>query len=318
MEWSHFYRQAKDFEKNLVQPDRITVALDHAPLNVHGVPAKTHLLVWGKGPGKPVVLCAGGLVNTAYRFAILAQTLCREFECVSFDWYGRGHSDHLTGAQSYGFEANVAQVCALLEMYKGRPIHFLGSSLGGMVAMAVFSQAEYFSNLRSLVLNDVGPRMSATRRKRRALALNKPRVFKTPAELREKVGISQRDFGPVPQPVQDFLAYKNTRWCNQSAGRVYRYDMACMERFQQDSETDVDLWQQWEQINCPQLLLHGALSDALPPDQVQQMQQAKPGLTVITIPDAGHTPSLCDDTQVQMLRQWLLLQQGLSGGLAHA
>ncbi|MCE2745344.1 MAG: alpha/beta hydrolase [Burkholderiales bacterium] len=305
MEWSHFYRQAKDFEKNLIQPDRLTVALNQAPLNINGVPAKTHVLVWGKGPDKPVVLCAGGLVNTAYRFAMLAQTLCTEFECVSFDWYGRGHSDHLQGPQSYGFESNVGQVQALLEMYKGRPIHFLGSSLGGMVAMAVFSQAQYVSNLRSLVLNDVGPRMSAGRRRRRAGALNKPRVFKTPVELREKVGISQRDFGPVPQPIQDFLAYKNTRWCNQSAGRVYRYDMACMARFEQDSQFDVDLWHLWETIHCPQLLLHGALSDALLPDQVQQMQQAKPDLKVVTVPDAGHTPSLCVESQVQMLQQWL-------------
>lgn len=304
MSWPEFYSQATEFEKHLSPVIQQWLVLSNAPFNSVGKPARTHVLTWGAGSEKPVLICAGGIVNTAFRFAILAQLLQEDFECVSFDWYGRGHSDHLSDSQAYGFDTNVAQLQALLHQYDGRPIYFLGSSLGGMVGMSVFSEGQYL--LQSMILNDVGPCMESSRRQQRARALLKPRVFATPAQLRDKVGVAERNFGPMPALIQDYLAFKNTRWCKSSNGRIYRYDMACMSRFQQDSHRDVDLWDQWVQIECPQLLLHGALSDALLLPQVQRMQMARPQLEVLTIPNTGHTPSLCSAPQVQSIQQWLL------------
>lgn len=303
--WGVFIRESqRNFPFNHKCESQM-LTLDGAPLNNRGLAARTRVLRWPSETAKAVVVMAGGIVNIADRFSILADALFPEYECLAFDWYGRGHSDWLASPQSYGFNTNVRQVTALVDQISdGRPVIFLGSSLGGMVAMRAMGTGVV--NFAGLILNDIGPEMGPERRLRRSRALNVHRVFTCPDQLRQKVGVSEKNSGQMPGWVVDYLALANTDWLEENVSRHYRYDMACMENYAQEAVNAVNLWEDWLKIKCPQLLIHGSESDALTESQVLKMRfMAKSPFEVHTVDGAGHTPSLCVPQQTSVVRRWL-------------
>ena len=62
---------------------------------------------------------------------------------------------------------------------------------------------------------------------------------------------------------------------------------------------------QWEQVRCPVLLIHGLQSDALLAPTIARMSRGK-RVTLMHVPDTGHTPLLADRNQIWFIRQWLL------------
>ncbi|MDH4395345.1 MAG: alpha/beta hydrolase [Limnobacter sp.] len=311
-DWHGFQQQVEQYQSQMSEPLRDWQTLPHAPQSHHGPTARTHVLRWGSSPSKPLLVCAGGIVNQAYRFTRLAESLQDEFEVLAFDWYGRGHSDWLADPSGYQFTHNIQQLLGVLDAHAHRAIHVLGSSLGGLCAIA--AQAQRPGLIQSIVLNDVGPHMASSRRARRAAALLKPRLFTNPSQLQSKVGVSEKNSGPIPADLNDWLAYKATRWSACQNGRVYRYDPTSMEVYFQESASDILLWNEWAQRTCPVLLIHGLQSDALDMAQIQHMQKSSTSqFDLFCIPDAGHTPSLCVPGHIEPLKAWLTKMAVQSG-----
>lgn len=303
--WQDFIKRtqsALQFRKEL-QSNWVTLA--NAPQNPQGLPARTHYLRWPKPNSSCIVIMAGGIVNIAHRFRFLAESLSDDFECIAYDWYGRGYSDWLGNAKDYSFSTNVQQTAQFVaQLSEGRPVVFLGSSLGGLVAMALPLAIK--QQFKGLVLNDVGPTMLAERRIRRAAALAIHRVFSDPQVLLTKLGAAEKNAGYIPQWIRDYLSLENTTWYHEGQSRQYRYDMACMSNYVQQAKQDINLWSAWLQIQCSQLLLHGKQSDALSDEQVQQMiSQAGSKLTLVEFAHTGHTPSLCLPEQTKVILDWL-------------
>ena len=69
-----------------------------------------------------------------------------------------------------------------------------------------------------------------------------------------------------------------------------------------------DLWQYWDKITQPVLVLRGELSILLTEDIIARMKARKSGapLDVIKIKDAGHVPSLYPEDQIRLIEDWLL------------
>ena len=57
-------------------------------------------------------------------------------------------------------------------------------------------------------------------------------------------------------------------------------------------------------MRCPVLLLHGMASDALTAGTITRMQRERP-MTVVHLPDTGHTPVLADRHQTGFIGAWL-------------
>lgn len=305
LSWNKFIDETSDaFQLNHTGQSAM-ISLVGAPTNKRGASARTHVLRWANPKAKAVVVMAGGIVNIADRFRILADSLFPDYECLAFDWYGRGHSDWLEFPERYGFGTNVQQVCSLLKwLGNSRPVFFLGSSLGGMVAMRAIGQGK--AGFKGLILNDIGPEMGPERRQRRAKALTVHRVFTCPDQLRQKVGVSEKNSGQMPGWVVDYLALANTEWLEEGKSRHYRYDMACMEQYAKEATGAVNLWADWDHVRCPQLLIHGSESDALTDSQILKMRfMAQSPFKVHTVDGAGHTPSLCVPEQTSVVRNWL-------------
>ena len=69
---------------------------------------------------------------------------------------------------------------------------------------------------------------------------------------------------------------------------------------------DLNLWQVWEEIRCPVLLLRGADSDVLSRDTVERMLKRGPKTEVVEFPGVGHAPALRDEKQIDVIKRWLL------------
>ena len=69
---------------------------------------------------------------------------------------------------------------------------------------------------------------------------------------------------------------------------------------------DVDLWQPYDAIRCPTLLLRGAQSDLLLADTAAEMGKRGPKARLVVFEGIGHAPMLMAGDQIAAVRDFLL------------
>jgi pimeloyl-ACP methyl ester carboxylesterase len=264
-------------------------------------PVKVAYTDWGD-PANPTVLCCGGVANTAMRFNYLASDLEPHFRVVCMDWLGRGRSGWMSDERDYSLATYVEQLRQMIEHLGGGPVILLGSSLGGSAAIEL--AARYPKLVSRLILNDIGPYIPKKRRKRRSQTLARHYVFRDPADLLRKIGASQKNDGPISDDIRFNVTFHQTKWSDEEGGRVYRHDVRALQAYRADAQEALDQWALWRKVRCPVLLIHGMLSDALLPPTIKRMQQNEK-VTVMHVPDTGHTPVLSDRNQNWFIHEWL-------------
>ena len=281
----------------------------HHPVNLQkcalrfrkAYPVKVAYTDWGD-PANPTVLCCGGVANTAMRFNYLASDLEPHFRVVCMDWLGRGRSGWMSDERDYSLATYVEQLRQMIEHLDCGPVILLGSSLGGSAAIEL--AARYPKLVSRLILNDIGPYIPKKRRKRRSQTLARHYVFRDPADLLRKIGASQKNDGPISDDIRFNVTFHQTRWSDEEGGRVYRHDVRALQAYRADAQEALDQWTLWRKVRCPVLLIHGMLSDALLPPTIKRMQQNEK-VTVMHVPDTGHTPVLSDRNQNWFIHEWL-------------
>jgi pimeloyl-ACP methyl ester carboxylesterase len=256
---------------------------------------------WGE-PGSPVVVCCGGVANTAMRFNYLAADLASHFRVICFDWVGRGRSGWMADERDYSLGTYVEQLRQMIDHLGGGPVIVLGSSMGGSAAIEL--AARYPRMVSRLILNDIGPFIPKGRRKRRSETLARHYVFRDPADLLRKIGASQKNDGPISDDIRFNVTFHQTRWSDEEHGRIYRHDVRALQAYRADAQDSLDQWNLWKRVKCPVLVIHGMLSDALLPDTIERMKD-KHNVTVMHVPDTGHTPVLSDRNQNWFIHEWL-------------
>lgn len=257
---------------------------------------------WGDR-ANPTLVCCGGVANTAMRFNYLASDLASHFHVVCMDWVGRGRSAWMADERDYSLGTYVEQLHQMIGHLGGGPVTVLGSSMGGSAAIEL--AARYPRRVERLVLNDIGPYIPRSRRRRRADTLARHYVFRDPADLLRKIGASQKNDGPVSDDIRFNVTFHQTRWSDEEGGRVYRHDVRALQAFRTDAQASLDQWALWKRVRCPALLIHGLLSDALLGPTIRRMQRSG-RVRVMHVPDTGHTPVLSDRNQNWFIHEWLL------------
>ncbi len=265
-------------------------------------PVKVAYTEWGD-PVNPIVVCVGGVANTAMRFNYLAADLERHYRVVCMDWVGRGRSGWMADERDYSLATYAEQLRQLIDHLGGGPVALLGSSLGGSAAIEV--AARHPKMVGKLILNDIGPYIPVGRRRRRSQTLARHYVFRDPADLLRKIGASQKNDGPISDDIRFNVTFHQTKWSDEEGGRVYRHDVRALQAYRADARTSLDQWKLWKRVRCPVLLVHGMLSDALLEPTIARMLR-NPGVQVMHVPDTGHTPVLSDRNQNWFIKQWLL------------
>jgi pimeloyl-ACP methyl ester carboxylesterase len=256
---------------------------------------------WGETEN-PVVLCCGGVANTAMRFNYLASDLEPHFRVVCMDWVGRGRSGWMADERDYSLGTYVEQLRQMINHLNVGPVTVLGSSMGGSAAIEL--AAKYPEMVSALILNDIGPFIPKKRRLRRSQTLARHYVFRDPADLLRKIGASQKNDGPISDDIRFNVTFHQTRWSDEEQGRVYRHDVRALQAYRAEAQESLDQWKSWSRVKCPVLLIHGLLSDALLPPTIKRMKENH-RVTVMHVPDTGHTPVLSDRNQNWFIHEWL-------------
>ncbi len=254
------------------------------------------------GSGEPLI-AIGGLTNVAQRFDFLALDGYPEVRVIALDLAGRGRSGWMAETSDYHLDSYVEQLKQLMDHLNLDSCSLLGSSLGGSTVISF--AARYPERVQRIVLNDSGPYIPVERRARRARAVGRHYVFRTPAEMFRRTGVAAKHVGPTPDAVLLHCSHHKTRWSDVENGRVYRHDLRSMLAYRNEAKHSLDLWEQWNAFQCPVLLLHGIESDATTDSTITRMRGHK-NFSVIHVHDSGHTPSLGDGELTFAIVNWLL------------
>lgn len=249
-----------------------------------------------------VVIAIGGLVNVVQRFDFMASDAAPALRILSLDLAGRGLSGWLVDLSDYGLDTYVEQLRQFMDTLRLDSCTLCGSSLGGSIAIRF--AARHPDRVRRLVLNDSAPYIPVERRARRAKAVARHYVFRRPDEMIRKTAAASKHFGAVPEAVLLHTGFAQTCWSETEGGRIYRHDLRALLAYREEARVSLDLWEDWAEVECPVLLLHGMLSDATSEETIEEMRASK-NLSVLHIADTGHTPTLSDSELTAAIVEWI-------------
>lgn len=256
----------------------------------------------GAADSEKVALCVHGLTRNSRDFDSLARHLVsREYRVIAVDVVGRGNSAWLSDPAQYVVPAYAAQLVQFVQLLEIESLVWIGTSMGGLIGMALAAGGETFIN--RLVLNDVGPFVPAAALQDIQAYLGMDPRFETLEELEQHLRRIHAPFGALTDDQWRHLATHSSR--ETKDGWVLSYDPAIRIPFAEASGEDVDIWEVWEGIRCPVLVLHGEESQLLSRDTCDRMQETGPRASVAHLPGIGHAPALMSLDQHATISDWL-------------
>jgi len=251
---------------------------------------------WGDPENPEVVVCAHGLTRNGRDFDFLARALAGRFRVICPDVVGRGRSDWLPDKSGYGLAQYAADMVVLLARLQVDSVHWVGTSMGGLIGMVLASHAG--APIRRLVLNDVGPSISAESLRRIGEYVGKAPRFPSVDDAEKYVRFVSAPFGQLTDAQWRHLTETGLRRADDGQWEL-RYDPGIGEPFRQTMLLqNVDLWPIYERIACPVLLVRGADSDLLTAETAAAMAVRGPRARLVEIAGVGHAPMFLDAAQV--------------------
>jgi pimeloyl-ACP methyl ester carboxylesterase len=257
------------------------------------------------GPrNNPPLLCLHGLTRNARDFAHFAERYSPSWRVITLDFRGRGQSDYDPLPLRYTPLTYAADVIELLDHLTIDEAVFVGTSLGGLVTMAVAAMAP--QRIAASILNDVGPELSDAGLARIRSYVGKDVRFASWAEAARAIAANQG--GAFPNYSQEDWLKMAHRVCREEDGEIrFDYDMAIVLPFEvQGAAPKVDLWPLFKRLGeKPLLIVRGERSDLLSVDALEAMHRTVPGLVSVTVPGVGHAPMLDESEAVTAIDHFL-------------
>jgi pimeloyl-ACP methyl ester carboxylesterase len=262
---------------------------------------------WGDPANKRVLVCAHGLSRQGRDFDVLAQALSDHYRVVCPDVVGRGQSDWLADPMGYQIPAYVADMVTLLARLDAEELHWVGTSMGGLIGMGLASLPQ--SPIKRLVLNDVGPTIQADAVARIGTYLGLPMRWASVDEAADYMLSISKGFGTHSR--EQWLALTRPMLKPDGAGFKPHYDPNIAVPFKAFTPEaaaigQAALWRSYDAITCATLLLRGADSDLLSRDTAQDMTRRGPKARLHEFANVGHAPMLVVPEQVQAVKEFLL------------
>ena len=262
---------------------------------------------WGDPRNARVLLCVHGLSRQGRDFDTLARAMSGEFRVVCPDVVGRGQSDWLADPAGYGVPTYVADMVSLIARLDTETVHWVGTSMGGLIGMGLASLPK--SPIVRLVLNDIGPTLQAEALKRIGDFVGVTPHWATVDEAADYLRSISLGFGPHSR--EEWLALSLPQIKPDGDGYTLRRDPGIAVPFRSvtpeaAASGETMLWYAYDAIRCPTLLLRGADSDLLSPETAQAMTQRGPKARLHEFAGVGHAPMLGVPDQIAVVREFLL------------
>ena len=273
---------------------------------------------WGRPDAAHVVLCVHGLTRQGRDFDVLAQELVRKagdsLRVVCVDVAGRGQSEWLKDSAQYQVPQYAADMLALLAQLQPQTLDWVGTSMGGLIGMAICGQPglPLPVPVRRLVLNDVGPALQWQALQRIGTYVGKTGHFKSVQQAADAMWAISSSFGPHTREQWLALSSHMVRPVAGAPGHVQlHYDPAIGDAFRTltaegAAQGEAALWSLYDQITAPTLLLRGAQSDLLSVQTAQAMTERGPQARLVTFEGVGHAPTLIAPDQLAAVTSFLL------------
>lgn len=262
---------------------------------------------WGDPANPRVLLCVHGLARQGRDFDTFAQALSDRYRVVCPDVVGRGRSDWLADPSGYQIPAYVADMVTLLARLGAQELHWVGTSMGGLIGLGLASLPN--SPLKKLVLNDVGPSIEPAALQRIGAYLGQPLRWGSLDEAADYLWTISSSFGPHSR--EQWLALTRPMLRPDGDGFRLHYDPSIAVPLravtpEQAKAGEAMLWAGYDTLRIPTLLLRGAESDLLSKATAEAMTQRGPKARLIEFAGVGHAPTLVAPDQIAAVREFLL------------
>ena len=252
----------------------------------------------------PPLLCLHGLTRNARDFAELAERYSPRHRVIVPEFRGRGDSQWDPLPARYNALTYAGDVIELLDHLNLQRAIFVGTSLGGLVTMAVAAGAP--QRIAAAILNDVGPEIGQVGLDRIQAYLGQDRRFRSWEEAAEAVSVSQGPSFPS-YGAADWLAMAR-RLCRERDGEImFDYDMAIALPFKSGGATPtIDMWPLFAVLaQKPLLVIRGEISQLLSLETFEAMRRAAPDAQFATVSGIGHAPELSEPEAVAAIDAFL-------------
>ena len=272
---------------------------------------KLHHTAWGD-PCAQTVVCVHGVTRNARDFDALAAVLATKYHVLCLDVMGRGQSAWATNTADYTVPVYAQQVLEWLDLNGIIQPHWVGTSMGGLIAMTVQLIAP--NRFEKLVMNDVGPVIERVALERIAKYIGQQPQFASRAEAQTYAREIFKPFGAKTEA--EWASLTDYYFIDQPDGSLKpHYDpaIANMVRTQVAAMTDEStaqaqaaMWASVKSLTHPCLVLRGEHSDLLSSATVAALCDANPLIEAKTITGCGHAPHLMDTLQTHAILDFLL------------
>lgn len=241
---------------------------------------RLHYLDWG-GSGAPILFLHGGGLN-AHTWDFVAVMLRARYRCIAIDQRGHGDSEW-SPVIDYRIASHVADLEGFIEqMGLERPI-LVGQSMGGLNSIAY--AIRHSERMRTMVVVDVAPEISDS-------GAERIREFSATPELDSPEEFLERavKFNPLRDPaILRRSLYYNLR--ETPAGKwTFKHDQRRRSEDTMRSFADerARLAAELAKIQCPTLIVRGALSDVLTDAAAEKFARSLPNGRWVRIEKSGH------------------------------
>lgn len=251
---------------------------------------------------KTPVMCLHGLTRNSRDFDYLAKELSMDRRVICPDTVGRGNSDWLRDSEDYNLsqynlDVTVVAADSALDVYD-----IVGTSLGGLMGMILSGMDR--SKIRRLVVNDIAPEIPMWALQRLSKYLGENPLFEN---LKDVEQYMQEKYAPI-KPMKKKHWKKMARHGTMQTSEGYRlaYDPSIAENYRRYwLLMYFNIWEFWEKIQCPVLVLRGMESDFLTEALMNRMQDSLPHAEFMEFEGVGHTLSLNSKKQINIIQNWL-------------
>jgi pimeloyl-ACP methyl ester carboxylesterase len=252
---------------------------------------KLHYRDYPGSADKPPLLCLPGLTRNARDFAEFAERYSPRFRVLALDFRGRGESAYDPLPARYLPLTYAGDVIELLDQLGITRAVFVGTSLGGLVAMTVAAIAP--QRIAAAILNDVGPELDQHGLERIRSYVGKDVRFKSWDEAAQALARNHpKAFDRYTKADWARMARRTAR---EEEGEIrFDYDPAIALPFDAaGAAPQVDLWPLFVALaQKPLLVVRGEKSDILSADSAEKMARAAPNVKFAAVPGVGHAPDL--------------------------
>ncbi len=259
---------------------------------------------WGDPRADRVAVCVHGLSRQGRDFDLLASAMAAKgWRVICPDLVGRGRSDWLRDPEEYTLPQYALDLTALIARLGVSSVDFIGTSLGGLIGIVLAGQEG--SPISRLVVNDVGPFLPWQALHRLGTSVrNAPLGFPDLASAARYYRTALAPFGNLSE--QEWLQLARHSVVEASGGGWRKLcDPNITVAFRPGWFFNLSLWNYWDAIRCPTLVLRGATSDLLLPMTANEMTRRGPRARLVEFAACGHAPALMSDAQIGAVTDWL-------------